>query len=94
MRPCTPTRSAPSATGRQHRLRRRPKRARRQAQIGAGTDTPTPVRAEGHCTGARQTLFSLDRAIAQPLAALPLTDAAYPLRVKRNARKEEPVEHW
>ena len=33
-------------------------------------------------------------ATAQPLAALPLTDAAYPLRVKRNARKEEPVEHW
>ena len=58
MRPCTPTTSAPSATGRQYRLRRRPKRARRQAQIGACTDTPTPVRAKGHCTGARQAPFS------------------------------------
>ena len=43
MRPCTPMTSAPSATGRQYRPRRRPKRARRQGQIGAGTDTPTPV---------------------------------------------------
>ena len=43
MRSCTPTTSAPSATGRQYRPRRRPKRARRQGQIGAGTDTPTPV---------------------------------------------------
>ena len=41
MRSCTPTTSAPSATGRQYRPRRRPKRARRQGQIGAGTDTPT-----------------------------------------------------
>ena len=53
MRSCTPTPSAPSATGRQLRFRRRPKRARRQAQIGAGTDPPTPVSAEGNCTGAR-----------------------------------------
>ena len=43
MRPCTPMTSAPSATGQQYRPRRRPKRARRQGQIGAGTDTPTPV---------------------------------------------------
>ena len=43
IRPCSPMTSAPSATGRQYRPRRRPKRARRQAQIGAGTDTPTPV---------------------------------------------------
>ena len=41
---------------------------------------PSARRHEG--AGARQTLFSLDRAIAQPLAALPLTDAAYPLRVR------------
>ena len=33
--------------------RRRPKRARRLGKIGAGTGTPTPVSAEGHCTGAR-----------------------------------------
>ena len=43
IRPCSPMTSAPSATGRQYRPRRRPKRARRQGQIGAGTDTPTPV---------------------------------------------------
>ena len=43
MRSCTPTTSAPSATGQQYRPRRRPKRVRRQAQIGACTDTPTPV---------------------------------------------------
>ena len=47
MRPCTPTTSVPSATGRQYRLRRRPKRARRQGQIGACTDTPTPVARGG-----------------------------------------------
>ena len=49
----TPTRPAPSATGRQYLPRRRVKRARRRAQIGAGTDTPTPVRTEGHRTGVR-----------------------------------------
>ena len=58
MRPCNPTTWAPSATGRQHRPGRRPKRARRSGKIGACTDTPTPVRAEGHRTGARQR-FSL-----------------------------------
>ena len=47
MRPCTPTTSAPSATGRQYRPCRRPKRARRQGQIGASTDTPTPVARGG-----------------------------------------------
>ena len=46
MRPCTPTTWAPSATGRQYRPCRRPKRARRQGQIGACTDTPTPVSTE------------------------------------------------
>ena len=53
----TPTRSAPSATGRQYLPRRRVKRARRRAQIGAGIDTPTPVRTEGHCTGVRLSDF-------------------------------------
>ena len=43
MRPCNPTTWAPSATGRQYRSRRRPKRARRPGQIDACTDTPTPV---------------------------------------------------
>ena len=49
----TPTRPAPSATGRQYLPRRRVKRARRSGKIGAGTDTPTPVRTEGRCTGVR-----------------------------------------
>ena len=31
---------------------------------------------------------------AQPLAALPLYGCGVPLAGKRNARKEEPVEHW
>ena len=53
----TPTRPAPSATGRQYLPRRRVKRARRRAQIGAGTDTPTPVRTEGHRTGVRLSDF-------------------------------------
>ena len=43
MRPCTPLTSAPSATGRQLQTCRRPKRARRPAQIDACTDTSTPV---------------------------------------------------
>ena len=64
MRPCTPTIWAPSATGRQHRPRRRPKRARRPAQIGAGTDTPTPV--QQLCTYVQscdqKRSFLLDRA--------------------------------
>ena len=47
MRPCTPTRSAPSATGRQYRPRKRPKRARRQGKIGACTDPPTSVARGG-----------------------------------------------
>ena len=47
MRLCNPMTAAPSATGRQYRPGRRPKRARRPAQIGAGTDTPTPVARGG-----------------------------------------------
>ena len=47
MRPCTPTQDAPSATGRQYRPGRRPKRARRPARIGAGTDTSTSVARGG-----------------------------------------------
>ena len=67
MRSCTPTTSAPSATGRQYRPHRRPKRARRPGKIGAGTGTPTPVRAEGHCTGARPAPFSLTPGAARSL---------------------------
>ena len=43
----TPTPSVPSATGRQYRPGRRPKRARRPARIGAGTDTSTSVARGG-----------------------------------------------
>ena len=53
----TPTRPAPSATGRQYLPRRRVKRARRSGKIGAGTDTPPPVRTEGHRTGVRLSDF-------------------------------------
>ena len=67
MRSCTPTPSAPSATGRQYRPHRRPKRARMPGKIGAGTDPPTPVRAEGHCTGARPAPFSLTPGAARSL---------------------------
>ena len=43
----TPTPSAQSATGRQLQIPRRPKRARRQTQIGACTDTSTLVQRGG-----------------------------------------------
>ena len=63
MRPCTLTTSAPSATGRQYRPHRRPKRARRPGKIGAGTDTPTPVARGGplHRSASKRP-FLLDRA--------------------------------
>ena len=53
MRSCTPTTSAPSATGRQLQTCRREKRARRQAKIGACTDPPTPVARRHERAGAR-----------------------------------------
>ena len=62
-----PDAGAPSATGRHLQTRRRPKRARRSGKIGAGTDTPTPVRTEGHCTGVRPALFSLPPGAAHSL---------------------------
>ena len=86
MRPCTPTTSVPSATGRQYRLRRRPKRARRQGQIGACTDPSTPVarratapeRANAFLFGPCTARFSFGKtkremggASAQPSAWLP-----------------------
>ena len=46
-----------------HRNRRRPKRARRPAQIGAGTDTPTPVARGGPLhRSAHKRLFLFHRA--------------------------------
>ncbi len=62
-----PDAGAPSATGRQLQTRRRPKRARRSGKIGAGTDTPTPVRTEGYCTGVRPAHFSLPPGAAHSL---------------------------
>ncbi len=63
MRSCNPTTWAPSATGRQYRPCRRPKRARRQGQIGACTDTPTPVARGGPLhRSAPKRPFLLDRA--------------------------------
>ena len=53
MRSCTPTTSAPSATGRQLQTCRREKRARRQAKIGACTDPPTLVARRHERAGAR-----------------------------------------
>ena len=58
MRPCTLTTSAPSATGRQYRPHRRPKRARRQGQIGAGTDPPTPVARRATAPERVKAVFS------------------------------------
>ena len=58
----TPTRSAPSATGRQLQTRRRPKRARRPGKIGAGTDTPTPVARRATAPERAKRPFLLDRA--------------------------------
>ena len=51
--------------------RRRPKRARRSAQIGACTDTPTPVARGGPLHRSAPTLFSLDRARPVSLLARP-----------------------
>ena len=68
MRSCTPTTSAPSATGRQLQTCRREKRARRQAKIGACTDPPTPVARRRERAGAplhrsaSKRPFLLDRA--------------------------------
>ena len=81
MRPCTPTTSEPSATGRQYQSRRRPKRARRQGKIEAGTDTPTSV--QQLCTHVQscdqKRPFLLGRAIAQPSAAPPPYGCGIPL---------------
>ena len=71
MRSCTPTPSAPSATGRQYRPHRRPKRARMPGKIGAGTGTPTPVARRATAPERARRLFLLHRArrvlfLAQP----------------------------
>ena len=83
MRPCTLMPSAPSATGRQSQESQKtiacPK-ARQNRRLHRYVD---PRRARRATAPERvKRPFLLDRAIAQPLAALPLTDAAYPLRVR------------
>ena len=83
MRSCTPTPSAPSATGRQLQKsqkslacpKARPNRSRHRYADPVARGGPL------HRSALKRP-FLLDRAIAQPLAALPLTDAAYPLRVR------------
>ena len=67
MRSCTPTPSAPSATGRQSGKsqksiacpKARPNRSRHRSAA--------PRRAEGHCTGARPAPFSLTPGAARSL---------------------------
>ena len=63
----TPTRPAPSATGRQLQTCRRPKRARRPGKIGAGTDTPTPVARRATAPERAQAIFSLPPGAAHSL---------------------------
>ena len=61
-----------------------PARTGRRITKNGGTDSEDP-RSKRTCAQAqvpRQAIFSLGPSTAQPLAALPLTDAAYPLRVR------------
>ncbi len=89
MRPCTPTRSAPSATGRQYRPRRRPKRARRQGKIGACTDTPTPVARGGPLhRSAPSAFFSSTGRGAFSFWARPKGAPAAPRAVGRGGARE------
>ena len=85
MRPCTPInhRTPP----RESAVKPAPHPA---APVGNPSQTrrhhlsSTPVQQLCICVQScgQKRSFLLDRAIAQPLAALPLTDAAYPLRVR------------
>ncbi len=89
MRPCTPTRSAPSATGRQYRPRKRPKRARRQGKIGACTDTPTPVARGGPLhRSAPSAFFSSTGRGAFSFWARPKGAPAAPRAVGRGGARE------
>ena len=58
----TPMRSAVLARDSSHRNRRRAKRVRRPAQIGACTDPPTPVARRATAPERAQRPFLLDRA--------------------------------
>ena len=53
--------------GGSHRNRRRPKRARRPAQIGACTDTPTPVARRATAPERVKAIFSLPPGAAHSL---------------------------
>ena len=58
----TPTTSAPSATGRQSQKSQKMIACPKAGQNRRLHRSADPRRAEGHCTGARQALFSLGRA--------------------------------
>ena len=64
----TPTTSAPSATGRQLQESQKSIACPTARQNRSRHRSADPRRAEGHCTGARQALFSLDR--ARPVSLL------------------------
>ena len=91
----TPTRPAPSATGRRFQ-----KLQKSIACPKAGQNRRLHRYADSRQRGgplhrsASKRPFLLDRAIAQPLAALPLTDAAYPLRVRPVSLLARPKEKW
>ena len=85
----TPTRSAPSATGRQYRPGRRPRRARRPGKIGAGTDTPTPVARGGPLhRSALSAFFSSTGRGAFSFWARPKGAPAAPRAVGRGGARE------
>ena len=68
MRPCTPTRSEPPPRDGSIDLAEDPSVPEGQAKSEQAPIRRPPSRAEGHCTGARLTLFSLDR--ARPVSLL------------------------
>ena len=81
-------RSAPSARSATGQQLQESQKAQRPDQIGACTDTSTSVSAEGHCTAARHTLFSLDRARPISLLARPKGAPAAPRAVGRGGARE------
>ena len=64
----TPTPSAPSATGQQLQESQKRIACPKASPNRRRHRSADPRRAEGHCTGARQALFSLDR--ARPVSLL------------------------
>ena len=97
MRPCTPI---------NHRTPPRESAVKPVPHLAAPVRNPSQTRrhhlsstpVQQLCTYVQscdqKRFFSLDRAIAQPLAALPLTDAAYPLRVRPVFFSARPKRKW